>query len=445
MPFRKFFGRGNDEPAPPAPPVDDEAVPDEDPDFEEGIPEAVAGDDEIDEDWRARAAAVIPGGSSTGSKRPAALYGEATTTGPSHYIRATGCTLITASERSVIDCTMALGSVSLGYADDAVVRAVVQAVANGNVAGLSHVHEVEVAERLCEVIPCAERVRFLKSGAEGVSAAVRIARASTGRSTIVCCGYFGWHDWANTGPGIPASAAQHVRRVPFDDVAALERAVQDAGSDLAAIVLEPVIERLPSPDWTAAARSACDRTGAVLIFDELKTGFRLALGGYQQHAGVTPDLAIFGKAMASGLPVSAVVGTSAVMDAAAGTWISSTLAGESTALAAVGAVLDRYAEVDVCAALARVGAQMRTSLEQAITASGVGGVTVDGLDPMWLLRFEDPLLETHILERAATLGVLLKRGAYNYPSLAHDDDEVLAEIERVASTAFVEVLEEGQG
>ena len=183
----------------------------------------------------------------------------------------------------------------------------------------------------------------------------------------------------------------------------------------------------------------------MLIFDEMKTGFRLATGGYQQHADVKPDVAVFGKAMACGLPIAAVVGSAAVMEAAADTWISSTLAGESSSLAAIAAVLERYAEVDVCAALARVGGQMRASLESVIAASGAPGVTVAGLDPMWLLRFEDPLFETHFLERAASLGVLFKRGAYNYPALAHDDDEILAEIERTASTAFVEVLEEGQG
>lgn len=444
MAFRKFFGRGSSEPAPP-PPVDEAGEPDEDIEDEGGIPEALPDEEAIDEDWRARAAAVIPGGSSTGSKRPAALYGDATTTGPSHYMRATGCRLVTASEREVIDCTMALGSVSLGYADDGVVRAVVQAVAAGNTAGLAHVYEVEIAERLCDIIPCAERVRFLKTGADAVSAAVRIARAATGRSSVVCCGYFGWHDWSNAGAGIPSSASMEVRHVDFDDVPGLVSAVAAAGTDLAAIVLEPVIERMPSPEWIAEARSACDRAGAVLIFDEMKTGFRLATGGYQQHAEVKPDLAVFGKAMACGLPVAAVVGSAAVMDAASDTWISSTLAGESSALAAVAAVLERYDEVDVCASLARVGALMRTSMQNAIGASGVSGVTVDGLDPMWLLRFEDPLLETHFLERAATSGVLFKRGAYNYPALAHDEDEILAEIERVASTAFVEVLEEGQG
>lgn len=442
MPFRKFFGRDKDEPVP-QPPVDAEI--DSDETDEEGIPEAVPGADELDEDWRARSLEVIPGGASTGSKRPAGLYGDATTAGPGHYVRAHGCQLITASDRTVIDCTMALGSVSLGYGDDGVVRAVVQAIAAGNVSGLVSTSEVEIAERLCEAIPCAERVRFMKSGAEAVTAAVRIARAATGRRRIICCGYFGWHDWATTGAGIPDSAHIDVRRVAFDDTPELEAAVADAGGDLAAILLEPVIERLPSPAWVAAARAACDRTGAVLIFDELKTGFRLAVGGYQQSAAVTPDLATFGKAMAAGFPVAAVVGSAAVMDAAAQTWISSTLAGETTALAAIGAVLERYAEEDVCGALDRVGAEMRRGLEQAISASGASGITVDGLNPMWLLRFEDPLLETHFLERAATQGVLFKRGAYNYPALAHDTDEILTEIERVASTALVEILEEGQG
>ncbi len=444
MAFRKFFGRGSSEPAPP-PPVDEPEEPDEDFGDDGGIPEALPDEGEVDEGWRTRAAGVSPGGASTGSKRPAALYGEATTTGPSHYMRATGCRLITASEREVIDCTMALGSVSLGYADDGVVRAVVQAVAAGNTAGLAHVYEVEIAERLCDVIPCAERVRFLQTGAEAVSAAVRIARTATGRSSVICCGYFGWHDWSNTGAGIPTGATMQVRRIAFDDVPGLVAAVAAAGTDLAAIVLEPVIERMPSPEWIAEARHACDRAGAVLVFDEMKTGFRLATGGYHQHADVKPDLAVFGKAMACGLPVAAVVGSAAVMDAASDTWISSTLAGESSSLAAVAAVLERYDEVDVCASLARVGGLMRTSLRNAIAASGVSGVAVDGLDPMWLLRFEDPLLETHFLERAAMSGVLFKRGAYNYPALAHDEDEILAGIERVASTAFVEVLEEGQG
>lgn len=435
MPFKRLFGRGSDD-APPPPP--DESPGDE----EEGVaPEAALDADGIDLDWRDRSAVVIPGGTSTGSKRPAALYGPGSAVGPAHYTSAQGCRVVTPSGRAILDCTMALGSVAIGYGDEAVSRAVLTAVANGNVCGLASVAETEVAERLCEVIPCAEQVRFLKSGGEAVAAAVRIARTATGRAAVVGCGYFGWQDWWNTSAGVPAGAHADFVAVPFDDVAALERAARRAGDSLAAIILEPVIHALPSPEWVATARRLCDDTGAVLIFDELKTGFRLAPGGYQEFAKLEPDLAIFGKAMANGFPIAAVVGRAAIMEAAEKTWISSTLAGEGVGLAATAAVLDIYAEVDVCAALWRVGKQMRESVAAAVTASGVDGVQVTGIDPMWSLAFDDEGRQQRFLERAALEGVLFKRGAYNYAAMAHDDDEVLLEIERVASTALVEVLE----
>ncbi|MBL8961602.1 MAG: aminotransferase class III-fold pyridoxal phosphate-dependent enzyme [Gemmatimonadetes bacterium] len=436
-----LFGKRKEPTPPPEVPDESTAVEDEG-ELDDVVPEDDGGAEALDAGWRDRAAAVIPGGSSTGSKQPHALYGP-DGVGPAHYVRASGCHLVTAGDQTLIDCTMALGSVALGYGDDGVTRAVVSAVASGHVAGLAHVTEVEVAERLCEVIPCAERVRFLKSGGEAMSAAVRIARVSTGRERIVACGYFGWQDWSSTGPGVPEAVSRLVTRVPFNDLAALETAVKAAGRELAAVVIEPVIEAFPDGAWLERARALCDEVGAVLIFDEMKTGFRVALGGYQQVAGVTPDLAVFGKAMANGFPVAAVVGRAPVMEAAGRTWITSTSAGETVALAAVHAVLDRYLaeEGDPCAVLARVGGRMRAAVAAAIEASGVDGVEVVGPDPMWFLRFADPGRERHFLERAAWHGVLFKRGAYNYASLAHDDEDVLLEVERVASTAFVEVVE----
>jgi glutamate-1-semialdehyde aminotransferase len=405
------------------------------------VPEEDVSPDEMDRRWTDRALGVLPGGSSTGSKQPSGLYGRRPAASPTHYVHAHGCTVTTAGGQSLIDLTMALGAVSLGYGDEAITRAVLEALANGQVSGLAHISEVDVAERLCDVIPCAERVRFLKSGAEAVSAAVRIARVATGRPRVVCSGYFGWHDWSSEGGGIPSGATEDVVHVPFDDEGALLAAVRGAGGDLACIVLEPVVERLPSREWLVTARDACDRAGAVLVFDELKTGFRLAAGGYQAVCEVTPDLAAFGKAMAGGLPVAAVVGKAGVMEAARKTWISSTLAGEAGALAAVAVVLDRYAELDVCAALARTGAQIRSSCQHALAASGAAGVEVAGLDPMWFLRFEEPVVESRFLEHAAGAGLLVKRGPYNYAALAHDDEEVLLEIERRASTAFVDLVE----
>lgn len=384
--------------------------------------------------WHDRASRVLPTGASTGSKRADALYGTAqvdAAIGPSHFVRASGCRVETADGATLVDCTMALGSVVLGYADGRVVNAVSDAAARGNVSGLSHTLEVEVAERLTDVVPCAEKVQFLKTGAEAIGAAVRIARAYTARNTVIGCGYFGWLDWASVSAGVPSSVQGDFRSVPFDDVAALQRAARDAGSSLAAIVLEPVVERLPSAKWLAAARAACDEAGAVLIFDEIKTGFRVATGGYQQVSGVKPDLAAFGKAMANGFPLAAVCGRADLMDTARRTWISSTLASEATALAAARAVLDVHRESDVCGSLTVIGKAMRAAMKRAIASSGAEGVRVEGIDPMWFLRFDSSDAEAQFVRVAAQNGVLFKRGAYNFASLAHDDTAIAA-IERAA-------------
>jgi glutamate-1-semialdehyde 2,1-aminomutase len=191
------------------------------------------------------------------------------------------------------------------------------------------------------------------------------------------------------------------------------------------------------------ARELCDAAGAALIFDEIKTGFRVAPGGYQEICGVTPDLASFGKALANGYPLAAVVWRRALMDAAQSTWISSTLASESTALAAAIAVLEWHEQADICATLAETGREMREGVQRAIEASGIDGVRTDGVDQMWLLRWEDPQMEGRFLLRALDEGVLLKRGAYNFAAVAHDE-EALADIEAAASAALVAIAEDDE-
>ncbi len=430
MVFGKLFGKSNE--PPPQPPAEEEEV----------LDEATEVSDEIEE-WSARAGRVIPGGASTGSKRTAALYGDDAAGLPTHFARAAGCHLITAEGETLVDCTMALGSVALGYAEPQLTRAVIETLANGNVSGLAPALEVEVAERLCGVIPCAERVLFTKTGADAMSAAVRVARTYTGRDMIVGAGYFGWHDWSSTAAGVPDTTRASFRSVPFDDVPALEKAVAEAGNRLAAVALEPVVERLPSEEWIKRARQLCDEKGAVLIFDEMKTGFRLATGGYQQYAQVTPDLAAFGKAMANGFPIAALCGHADVMAAAEKTWISSTLASETGSLAAVSAMLSWHEKADICQSLWSTGAEMREVVSNAMTTAGITGVSIEGIDPMWFLRFADPAVETAFLRAAVRHGVLFKRGAYNFAAVAHDD-EAIREIESGASAAFVSLREQGE-
>ena len=185
---------------------------------------------------------------------------------------------------------------------------------------------------------------------------------------------------------------------------------------------------------------ACHAARAVLVFDEMKTGFRIAPGGYQETSGITPDLATFGKALANGYPLAAVVGHGAVMDAARRTWISSTLASESTALAAALAVLDWHEEADICATLADTGREMRAALDRAVEASGMDGVRTEGVDTMFLLRWQDAEREARFVREGARAGVLFKRGAYNFGAVAHDDAS-LQKIEAAASRALVAMAE----
>lgn len=430
MVFSRLFG-GKNEPQDEDP--GDDGADDEAP---EGDPEEESPEEHPDTPWSERAAAVIVGGTSTGSKRRKNLWGTADAHAPSHYTHASGCRIVTLDDETLIDCTMALGSVAIGYADERITSAVVAAASAGNVGGLPHVLEIDLAERFCELVPCAERVQFMKSGAEAMAAAVRIARTYTGRSRVVGCGYFGWSDWCSEEAGVPAGVRSDYTRVAFGDIAALEAAVSAAGSDLAAIVIEPVIEEMPSADWIQRARELATKTGAALVFDEMKTGFRLAPGGYQEVSGVTPDLAAFGKALANGYPLSAVCGLAPLMQAAEKTWISSTLAGETTALAAARAVLLIHGEEKVCEKLAQIGGDMRTAVGNALRAGKLEGISLAGTDPMWFLRFDSAELETQFLAAAASQGVLFKRGPYNFASLAHDE-ETIHEIESCTSNAIV--------
>lgn len=402
----------------------------------EGVPEGDTPDP--DAEWRERAAAVIPGGASTGSKRRKVVLGSEE--GPLHFSSAHGCRLTTPSGAELIDCTMALGSVAVGYGDERVMTAVGNALMQG-VSGLSSTLEVALAERLCDIVPCAEQALFLKSGGDAVSAAVRVARTYTGREHVIGCGYFGWQDWSSEAAGVPEAVRRSFTRVPFDDAAALSRAVAAAERQLAAIVIEPVIERLPSKEWLEAARAACDRTGAVLIFDEIKTGFRFRPGGYQEMVGIEPDLATFGKAMANGFPLSALVGRAELMQAVERTWISSTLSGEALGLAAALAVLDIHEESDVCGDLDHIGRIMRDGVAEAVRASRCEGITIEGEPRMWLMRFDTTEREDRFLALARDEGVLFKRGAYNFPALAHDD-ATLQTIEAAASSALVALREE---
>src|SRR5216117_2171322 len=341
--------------------------------------------------------------------------------------RAAGCRVCDESGREYVDFVMALGAVALGYGHADVNRAATAAMAAGVVGPLPPVAEAELAEALAERIPWLERVRFLKTGAEAVAAAVRLARVATAREEILGCGYHGWLDWCQgAAEGVPAGVRNLFAELPFNDVAAGRELIRARASRLAAVVVEPVIVSEPTREWLQMLRTETERVGAILIFDEIKTAFRLGVGGAAQRYEVkpAPDLVVLGKALANGFPLAAVGGRRDLMAGVARTWISSTLATEGVALAAARATLAVVVSEAVPAHLHRVGTRLlhglhRLQHEHAGAVAGVGGVA-----EMCFLHYTSGDVSRAVARACAARGVLFKRTAYNFVSLAHDDATV---------------------
>src|SRR2546422_623858 len=256
-------------------------------------------------DWR------VPGVTSTASLRPDALFGPAEpgTDGPppERITRAAGCRVWDEAGREYVDYVMALGAVALGYGHPAVNRAAEQAIAAGVVGPLPPPVEEELAEALCRHIPWIEAVRFLKTGAEAVAAAVRLARVATGRDLALGCGYHGWLDWCQGAgiEGVPAATRALYAELPFNDAERTRQQIREAGDRLAVVVIEPVVVEEPRREWLAVLREETARVGAGLVFDEIKTAFRLAVGGAGGRYGGPPHGLGLRQALAHGLPPAA--------------------------------------------------------------------------------------------------------------------------------------------
>jgi glutamate-1-semialdehyde 2,1-aminomutase len=368
---------------------------------------------------------TIAGFTSTGSKRPTSLFGIDPPADVPLRMRASAGACITDDRgREYLDFIMALGAVTLGYSHPKVIEAVREALDHGVVGSLAPVEEELLAQRIKALVPWIDSVRFLKTGAEAVAAAVRLARTHTGREQVLGCGYHGWLDGTSRDPGVPVAVQRLFGTVPFNDPERTRDLIREAGDGLAAVVVEPVVEGEPGPEWLGVLRDETARIGAVLVFDEIKTGFRVALGGAAQRFGVVPDLAVFGKALGNGFPLAAVAGAGAIMAGVAKTWISSTLATEVVALAAARASLEVTESLDVPGHLARVGHRLLAGLGQ--TASRYPGLVTGarGIAEMCFLGFRDDAVGSAVAIGMARRGVLFKRTAYNFVSLAHGPDDV---------------------
>ena len=384
--------------------------------------------------WWARASGLIPAGTQTLSKGPTQwVRGFA----PKYLVRGEGAWVWDADGNRFIDYPLGLGPVTLGHGRREVVEAVARALAEGNAFSLMHPLEVELAERLRTIIPAARgdgAIRFGKNGSDATSACIRAARALTGRARIARHGYHGWQDWsieAGYGiraKGVPAEVMALTTAFAYNDLPALERVL--AGGEFAAVIMEPVNLTPPAPGYLEGVRRLAHAHGALLIFDEVITGFRYARGGAQEHFGVTPDLCAMGKGVANGMPLAVVAGTAAAMRPFDEIFFSFTFGGETTALAAAMATLDVMEREDYWGHVWRRGAQLQDGFRAIAREAGLLGSHADchGLPPWTCVVFKDAApwtalqLKTLFQQEMLRCGVLFSGS--QFVSLAHGEAEI---------------------
>lgn len=378
-----------------------------------------------------RAKRVIPSATQTFSKGPTQWP---TTSAPNYLERGSGAWVWDADGNKFLDYLMALGPIILGYGDKRVNDAAVAALNAGTVFSQMHRLEVEVAELLVDIIPCAEMVRFGKSGSDATTAAIRAARAVTGRDHVVMCGYHGWHDWSigttTRDQGIPKATSDLTHTFGYNDLASLQKLFNSHPGQIAAVALEPTGIVPPEPEFLPGVRDLARSNGAILIFDEVVTGFRTALGGAQERYGVIPDMACFGKAMANGFPLSAVVGHQDVMKVFDEIFYSGTFGGETASLAAGKMTIEILRDTDALASIQSHGTAFMDMTNQLIEENGLrDAIRLKGFPERFLLDMstdkgdlETRVRKTFFMQECAKRGLLYY--CLNVSCAAHGAEEL---------------------
>ena len=401
-----------------------------------------------------RAKKLIPGGTQLLSKRPEMfLPGE----WPAYYSRAKGCEVWDLDGKKYTDMSiMGVGSCILGYADADVNKAVKKAVDNGSMSTLNAPEEGELAGLLCKVHPWADMVRYARTGGEAMAIAERIARAHTGKDIIAFCGYHGWHDWylatnlmrkdglkehllAGLLPaGVPKGLQGTVLPFHYNKIEELETIVRKAGKNLAAIVMEPIHNVEPKNNFLKKVHSIATKTGAVLIFDEITVGWKLTYGGSHLLYNVNPDIAVFSKAMSNGYPMAAIIGRRKVMEAAQGSFISSTYWTERIGPAAALATLKKMKRIGVAKRLTAAGKKVRAGWTELAAKHGLD-ITLGGVIPISSFAFQygkdSQALKTLFVQEMLDRGFLATN--MFFASCAHTDAHIKKYLRAVDETFAV--------
>ena len=332
----------------------------------------------------ARAEETIPLGSQTFSKSrtqyPVGIS-------PLYASRAKGAEIWDIDGNRYIDLVSSLASITLGYGDKNVEKAVKKQLKDAVILSLPGKLEAEVSELIIEMVPSAEMVRFGKNGSDATAAAVRLARAFTGHDHIVVCGYHGWQDWyigsTTRDKGVPDAVSSLTHKFEYNNLESLSSVLDSLENQVAAVIMEPMNATYPDVGFLEDVQTLTRKAGALLVFDETITGFRYSKGGAQELFGITPDLSTFGKGMANGFPLSAVVGRRDVMMEMEEIFFSGTFGGELLSLAAAKIVLQRHLSEDICGKLSLGGQDLSDRTEQAIVDNGLQAVLSISGHPSW--------------------------------------------------------------
>ena len=363
---------------------------------------------------------VIPDGVQTLSKMPSkhvnGVY-------PKYIDRAEGA-YVWCGDKKYIDYPLGLGPIVLGHANEYVNRAIVNQLQKGIVYSLPAKQETELANKICDIIPCAEKVRFLKTGSEATSAAVKIARAYTGKNKVLCCGYHGWHDWFSIvndkKDGIPKIIANLTAKFTYNDIDNFKaRLGKKENCKVAAVIMEPYVLEEPKKNYLQDIRSLCTDYGVVLIFDEVVTAFRTKKFSAQAYYAVTPDLTCIGKAMANGMPISCVCGKAKIMDVLMDNcFVSSTFGGELASIAAALATIEYMQSHNVIDQIWKMGDRFKESFRTITDSTGLTDkVYLKGLPPRTYFVFPTPEHKALFWQECLYRGVLL--GHAQFISYAH--------------------------
>lgn len=329
-----------------------------------------------------------------------------------------------------IDYNMGIGPLSLGYCIPEIDLAIQEQLKDGITFSLMHPLEVELAEKIKQIIPNAEAVKFSKTGADVTSAAVRVARAFTGRDKVFCCGYHGWHDWyigiTSRGKGIPEALKNLSFTFAFNDIESIKNALDET---VACVILEPFIFERPLEGFLQELAEICEAIGTLLIFDEMWSGFRIALGGAQEYFGVKPDLATYSKACANGMPLAILTGRTDVMSLFDNEVFSfTTFGGEALSLAAAMATIE-YMEIhQVPEVLAEKGAFMQDSYNRLAKELGMDQITsCVGYPCRSMLTYQVPgqdglILKTFMQQELLQKGILW--GGFHNMCYSHTQEDM---------------------